>query len=596
MLRLPLLLLLITCYGPLFGQASLSSTPSTPDASAMLDIQSTNKGLLIPRLTTAQRNAIAAPATGLQVFNLDDKCIDIYDGTNWAKTCGWKQTGVGDSMGTNVWVRKADMVGGRYGAVGFSIGNKGYLGTGYNGSSYLNDFWEFDPAANVWTQKANFGGVARYYASGIAISGKGYIGLGLEAFSNSLSDFWEYNPTTNAWTAKANFGGAARAAAVSFSIGNKGYVGTGLSSTGNTNDFWEYDPMLNAWIPRANFPGAPRSQAIGFAIGNLGYLGTGLVNSTVNDFWEYNPATNSWLQKANAPVATYQGVGFSIDAKGYLAMGYDDKLWEYNPSTNAWVGRKSYPGQARYGAFGFSIENKGYISTGRPNYGSEYLTETWQYTPPVSAPIYSLPSPAGGASSISDGAWTINNPDIYSSNSGNVGIGTSTPTAKLDVNGTIRIAGGNPGPGKVLTSTGTDGTASWGSGIANFARFGGFTGSLVPTVDNTWQFIGPTVTLELQAGDKVFISGTASLGKTVVGTQSINIGFGFSLNFGAISASANYSTLVPNISANERLSFPVADAFTAPSTGSYQIGLILNCAADYFNYNDWTTGYIQVFR
>ena len=55
-------------------------------------------------------------------------------------------------------------------AVGFSIGNKGYVGTGYdNNINYHNDFWEYDPATDTWTQKANFGGGARYGAVGFSI-------------------------------------------------------------------------------------------------------------------------------------------------------------------------------------------------------------------------------------------------------------------------------------------------------------------------------------------------------------------------------------------------------------------------------------------
>jgi hypothetical protein len=597
MLRLPLLLLFLICYGPLFGQASLSSTPSTPHASAMLDIQSSNKGLLIPRLTTAQRNAIAAPATGLQVFNLDDKCIDIYDGTSWAKTCGWKQTGVGDSMGTNAWVRKADMVGARSVAVGFSIGNKGYVGTGYNGSAFLKDFWEYDPAANVWTQKANFGGIARGYASAFAISGKGYIGLGAD-ISGWYGDFWEYNPATNVWTAKANFGGSARAGAVGFSIGNKGYFGTGYDGLSLLNDLWEYDPALNAWIPKANFPGVARSEAIGFGIGSLGYLGTGYAGSSLKDFWEYNPATNTWLQKADAPVVMYRGTGFSTTTRGYLAMGFSNKLWEYNPTANIWTERKSFPGLARQYAVGFSIADKGYLSTGNTDLSSVYSAETWQYTPPVSAPIYSLPTPSGGASSINDGAWTINNPDIYSSNSGNVGIGTNSPAAKLDVNGTVRIAGGNPGPGKVLTSTGSDGTATWGRAIVDVRAMGGFVGNSIPAVANTWEFVGnaPPV-VPLLAGDKVMVSGVMSLGKSVAGSELIYSGVCYSLNGGTILQLNNFQISKPFFAAGERLIFPVTDVFTVSTSGNYQFGLIIQASvANYLNNNDYFSGFIQIYR
>ncbi len=54
-----------------------------PAASALLDISSTSKGLLIPRMTAAQRNAIASPAAGLQIYNTDDNELNYYDGDSW---------------------------------------------------------------------------------------------------------------------------------------------------------------------------------------------------------------------------------------------------------------------------------------------------------------------------------------------------------------------------------------------------------------------------------------------------------------------------------------------------------------------------------
>ncbi len=53
----------------------------------------------------------------------------------------------------------------------------------------------------------------------------------------------------------------------------------------------------------------------------------------------------------------------------------------------------------------------------------------------------------------------------------NVGIGTSTPTTKLEVAGQVKITGGTPGTGKVLTSDAT-GLASWGAaGITQSAQY-----------------------------------------------------------------------------------------------------------------------------
>ena len=69
------------------------------------------------------------------------------------------------------------------------------------------DFWEFDPATNTWTQKADFGGTARLGSLGFSIGSKGYIGTGWDGVY--LKDFWEYDPTANAWTQKADFAAVA---------------------------------------------------------------------------------------------------------------------------------------------------------------------------------------------------------------------------------------------------------------------------------------------------------------------------------------------------------------------------------------------------
>ncbi len=64
--------LLLIAVLPVFGQSlSINTDGSTADASAMLDIKSTVKGLLIPRLTNAQKTALSLPATGLLIYQTD---------------------------------------------------------------------------------------------------------------------------------------------------------------------------------------------------------------------------------------------------------------------------------------------------------------------------------------------------------------------------------------------------------------------------------------------------------------------------------------------------------------------------------------------
>ena len=127
------------------------------------------------------------------------------------------------------------------------------------------------PNGNVWTSKAQVGGGDRIYAAGFSIGAKGYIGTGTGDISGfpKYRDFWEYDPVTNTWTQKADFGGTARQNAVGFSIGSKGYIGTG-SAPIPTKDFWEYDPASTTWTQNANFGGVSRIRAAGFSIGSKG--------------------------------------------------------------------------------------------------------------------------------------------------------------------------------------------------------------------------------------------------------------------------------------------------------------------------------------
>ena len=70
-----------------FCRAQLGmGTNSSPNSSSVLDIASTNKGLLTPRLTNAQRDAILAPAIGLLIYNTDDSDFNSYNGT----LLGWQ--------------------------------------------------------------------------------------------------------------------------------------------------------------------------------------------------------------------------------------------------------------------------------------------------------------------------------------------------------------------------------------------------------------------------------------------------------------------------------------------------------------------------
>jgi hypothetical protein len=65
-------------FRAMFAQVSINADNSAPDSSAMLDVKSTNRGVLLPRMTQAQIAAIQGPANGLMVFCTTDSKLYIY--------------------------------------------------------------------------------------------------------------------------------------------------------------------------------------------------------------------------------------------------------------------------------------------------------------------------------------------------------------------------------------------------------------------------------------------------------------------------------------------------------------------------------------
>ncbi|RYZ25458.1 MAG: hypothetical protein EOP49_44590, partial [Sphingobacteriales bacterium] len=60
---------------------------NTPDPSAILDISSTSKGFLPPRMSSTERNGIANKVAGLMIYNTTTGCVEMYNGSSWINLC-----------------------------------------------------------------------------------------------------------------------------------------------------------------------------------------------------------------------------------------------------------------------------------------------------------------------------------------------------------------------------------------------------------------------------------------------------------------------------------------------------------------------------
>lgn len=109
----PLLVMMVLTLGlEVRAQQNVGIGTVNPAPSALLDLTATDKGLLIPRMTSAQKNAIASPATGLLIYQTDSlspaqpNTFYYYNGTIWipllSQASGWGITGnSGTVAGTN---------------------------------------------------------------------------------------------------------------------------------------------------------------------------------------------------------------------------------------------------------------------------------------------------------------------------------------------------------------------------------------------------------------------------------------------------------------------------------------------------------------
>jgi N-acetylneuraminic acid mutarotase len=275
---------------------------------------------------------------------------------------------------SQLWTQKANFGGiGRHRSFGISIGNKGYIGTGHVNGTGTNisykDWWQYDPSSNSWTQKADYP-VGNYGVVGWGTATRGYAGGGA-AYSNQMH---EYNPVTNTWTAIANCPFAI-GEIQAFGIQGKGYVF-------GASEFAEYSPTTNSWAVKANYPSTLGTWSCSFATSTSGFTKSGY------GFYEYKPASDTWLPRASFPGISSSGSSaFSINEKGYVVCGYysglsnvTDEVWEFNPGINSWTIVTSFPGTNRRFPVAFSIGNIGYLGTGTNGIN---MNDFWQFYHPV---------------------------------------------------------------------------------------------------------------------------------------------------------------------------------------------------------------------
>lgn len=175
----------------------------TPHVSAIFDITSTTKGILYPRMTTAQRNAIATPATSLIIFNTSDSQFQYYNGASWVSMDNNGIYGGSGVVPTNTTATLTDklLITSPAGPINsqFGIGTDPF-GWGYDGvMSYMYS----TPATNLegWGGLMNVSGEAAWWHEVYDVAGNtsGYFSGYSPVQTNPYASLYHYDVGTTTY-------------------------------------------------------------------------------------------------------------------------------------------------------------------------------------------------------------------------------------------------------------------------------------------------------------------------------------------------------------------------------------------------------------
>lgn len=188
---------------------------------------------------TQKANFPGIPRHGATGFSIENKAY-VGTGINGTQALSdfWEYNSI-----TDVWTQKTDFPGGlRMYASAFTIDGLGYMGTGTRQEGavldQVRDFWEYNPDEDQWTRLANFGNEGRAFSFAFSIGDKGFVGNGYDDLRNFKNDLWQYDPSINFWSQKADLPANGRISGTAFSLDGKGYMGGGCI----LYDFWVYVP------------------------------------------------------------------------------------------------------------------------------------------------------------------------------------------------------------------------------------------------------------------------------------------------------------------------------------------------------------------
>jgi N-acetylneuraminic acid mutarotase len=313
----------------------------------------------------------------------------------------------------------------------FVIGDSAYCGSGLNSWwSTEGDFYGIDLTNDQWfTINSLPIGKERQYSIGFSGISKGYV-FGGHNGTSFLNDLWEYNPETDAWIEKPSLPSVGRSGSSCIVINDTAYIIGGETQTNQAiNEVWAYDLINESWIQKNDLPFGNTWRSSATSIDDLGYLifGKDEANNFQNELYEYSTYADTWSMISTFPSTgrAYAALN-SIGNKLYISFGIDsignshNDLWEYTLALNSWNILPGIPSLGRRGGMSFSKNNQIYYTTGI-NESNTRLKETWKFNPALSLPEFSqinisiVPNPAQEYIEIISEHEVLGSSSIYSS-------------------------------------------------------------------------------------------------------------------------------------------------------------------------------------
>ena len=147
-------------------QGNVGIGTTAPNASSILELQSTDKGFLLPRMTTAQRTAIASPAAGLIVFDTTENLLYIYKSGAWSKVSDTSQVAFRARKTANQTLTLNTFTALTYDTEDFDTGNNFAANTF---TAPVSGYYQFNGGGQIWNQSggADFtGSYVRFVKNG----------------------------------------------------------------------------------------------------------------------------------------------------------------------------------------------------------------------------------------------------------------------------------------------------------------------------------------------------------------------------------------------------------------------------------------------